>query len=236
MSKYLYAFDVDQAYQLVKVTNADGSTKTSRPDFYNYYMGCRAVRLHFDSQPAFEDKYRLWLHFVQDKNGRWIHRTLHTSIVYKIMETDAGIEVHTHNSIYYLVKTELKEAEYQDEAELVELYLSLDDEENFCKGFFYDSSKEAHELFLRIHVGMFVDTALIGTKEGIKLCRYYITPEKVEFYDTLYKQQDYSVPMLIHNNGSQNLVICFEFLDLTWTIRPGESERITPYRPIGSDI
>ena len=239
MGNYLYAFDPDQAYQLTKVTNADGLAKTSRLDFYNYYMGCRAVRLHFDAQPTYENKHRFWMHFVQDENGNWIQRNLHTSIVYKIIETDVELEVHTHNSIYHLVKTELKETEYQDEAELIELYLSMDDEDNFCKGFYYDSDKRVYELLPCIHVGMFADTALIGIKEDngsmTGLCRYYIEPDKVEFYDTACNQQGNRIPMLIHNNGSENLKISFQFMDLTWTIKSGESRKIIPYRPEGSD-
>lgn len=239
MSKYLFDFDPDQAYQLIKVMNSDGTVKTERQDFYNYYMGCRAICLHFDSQPVYEGKHRLWLYFVQNEDGGWIQRNLHTSIVYKIVETKDGVEIHTHNSIYCLQKTILKEVEYQDEAELLELYLSMDDEDNFCKGFYYDNSKKAYELFPRINIGMFVDTVLLGIKEdsgGVKgMCRYYIEPDQIEFYDTARNQEGNRIPMLIHNNGSENLKICFQFMDLTWTIKSGESKKIIPYRPEGSD-
>lgn len=239
MNKNMYDFDLEQAYQLVKITNSNGTTKEERPDFYKLYLGCKAVGIQFDSQPDFENKHRLWMHFIQDENGNWIRRDLHTSIVYQINETVDGIEVHTHNSIYYLQKTVLEEPEYREEAELIELYLSLDDNCNFCKGFYYDCNKEKHELFPYIHVGLVVDTALVGIKERIEecdfLCRYYIWPDKIEFYNTIYQQQDYSVPILVHNNGSQNLIVCFEFMNVTWTIKPGESKRIVPYRLDGAD-
>lgn len=234
-----YEFDPKQAYQLVVVTNPDGSAKTERLDFYSLYLNNIAVNLHYDREPTFWGYYRLWLEFVQDSNGKWLNRSLHTSIVYKVEETDSCVKIHTNNSIYHLQKAKIQEPVFQEDAELIELYLSLQEHSYFCKGFYYDENSNPHELFVHINIGFAVDTALIGTAEdaiwGVYACRYYIRPDKIEFYDTLYGQQDYSKPILIHNIGNKDLVVGFEFFDHTWTIKPGESKRIVSYNPTGVD-
>ena len=61
------------------------------------------------------------------------------------------------------------------------------------------------------------------------VCRYFPNA-KVEFYDTLYGQQDYSTPMLIHNTGKRDLVVGFQMYPYEWKIEPGTSKHIMPYQ------
>lgn len=121
-------------------------------------------------------------------------------------------------------KTELKEVLYQDEANLIELYMSLEDDNYFGAGVYYDAEKKIYELREYVHLGMFQDSVLIhlAEKEMVTACRYFPTGNYVEFYDTLYGQQDYSTPMLIHNTGKKELPIRFQMYPHVWTIKPGE--------------
>lgn len=50
-------------------------------------------------------------------------------------------------------------------------------------------------------------------------------PDTIEFYNTLYRQQDYSRRILVHKIP---LVIQFEGFRAAWTILTGESKMITP--------
>lgn len=239
IDKKKYRFDPEQAYQLVAVTNTDGSEKTERLDFYNQYLGGIITFIQYD-QFAYDDgRFRLWLYFKRDARGSHINRNIHTSLVNYVEETESGLKIHTENSIYILEETDLEQETLLDAANLIELYLSLDDNYYFCKGYYYDSEKKAHELYTNIHLGFIVDSCLIGTMEGIQwgtfVCRYLLGEDRIIFYDTLHHQQDYSTPMLIHNTGSGDMVICFDGYPEKWTIRPGESKRIAPYSPDGSD-
>lgn len=72
---------------------------------------------------------------------------------------------------------------------------------------------------------MVVDSCLIfDPREGPERFygRYYLqSPGEVEFYDTLYGQQDYSVPMLIHNCGTIPLAISLEGYGQMGKVDPG---------------
>lgn len=234
-----FEFDPEQAYQLVFVKNRDGSEKKERPYFYNQYLGCVCTFIEYDDFEYEDGRSSLWMYFRRDSKGNYINRNIHTSLVNHVVETENGLKIHTENSIYILEKTVLGHKELLDVANLIELYLSLDDNFYFCKGFYYDPEKNAHELYTSVHVGFMVDSCLIGTYEGRQwgnfVCRYFLGGEQIKFYDTLYHQQDYSTPMLIHNNGSGDMVVCFEGFPETWTIKPGKSRRIVPYSPEGAD-
>ena len=70
------------------------------------------------------------------------------------------------------------------------------------------------------------------------MCRFYLrnaAKEFIEFYDTLYGQQEYSIPILIHNVGEKDLIIKFEGCSETWIIKAGESNNIIPYVSKGED-
>ena len=137
-------------------------------------------------------------------------------------------------------EAEVKEIEPLEESNLIELYLSMEEDYHFAAGFYYDAEKQTHKLCEFVHLGMIVDSVLIGMYEqtlyGCYACRYFLRDDCIEFYDTIYFQQDYSTPMLIHNTGKSDLIIRFEAYPKKWTIKPGESKRIMPFSPDGADV
>ena len=234
-----FEFDPEQAYRLVAVTDKNERDKVHSHVFYEDRFNCVAVNFHYDDFPSHGDKYCMNMKFIQTEDGLWCKRGLHTSTVWEVKETENGVKLITSNSIYVFEKAELNEVTYQDEANLIELYMSLEDDDYFGKGFYYDTEKKPHELREHVHVGMFQDSVLIHfiKEENLQgcACRYFPMGNYVEFYDTLYKQQDYSTPMLIHNTGKKDLPIRFEAYPHVWTIKPGESKRIMPFTPDGAD-
>lgn len=235
-----FEFDKQQAYKLVAVTDREGNDKTHSQPLYADAEGFIAVNLRYDEKSNYNGFQRMHLDFVQDEEGRWVNRGIHTSPVYEVKTTDNGIAIHTHNSVYVLEKAELKETPICTDKNTIELYLSMDEHYHFGKGFYWDEAGTPHELEADINVGTFTDTVLIGIPEhsffGEYACRYYYRRSSIEFYDTLYHQQDYSKPMLIHNTSKDKpLLICFEGYDREWTIAPGESKQIMPFNPIGAD-
>lgn len=235
----MYEFDPKQTYRLVDIRDLAGNTKVQERALYRERVGCIAQNIErkeycVDGETA----NVLEMKFVQDRDGRWICRYLRTSPVSEILEKENVIEVHTQNSIYVFESVELVPPVYQDTSNLIELYLS-DEGHRFCKGFYYDEDKQPHELVCWIHVGMFVDSCLIFLHRpqtlGTIVCRYYIRSDSVEFYDTLYQQQEYSIPILIHNQTPKPMRVRFEFFDAVWTIPPWDRKIITPYSYDGTD-
>lgn len=229
-----FKFDPEQAYRLVAVKHLQGGDK--KEGFYAERLNCIASQLHYDEEPVYgsDHLFRMRMHFVENKNGQPINRDIHTSVVLDVKETDnGGLKIYTRNSVYILEKAVLKEITYQDAAELVELYLSLEENYHFAKGFYYDDDKKPHELEYEIHLGMFTDTVLIGTHEDTQLtrylCRYYYNNSNVEFYSAP------RIPMLIHNVGTSPLEIKFEHRPQRWTIQPGKSKQIMYYGKGGAE-
>ena len=121
---------------------------------------------------------------------------------------------------------------------LIELFLH-DRGERFGRGIYHDPLGGCHRLECQIHMGMFTDSCLIQVAEGpgwgVCACRYFPREDGVEFYDTLYNEQDYSTPMRIHNTGKTPLRVRFQFYDPVWTVPPGGSRELFPYRAEGAD-
>lgn len=239
-TKKRYEFDTEQAYRLVAVTDKNGRDKEHYRDFYEAIVKCVAVNFHYDDVPSHEEYYRSRMKFVRNELGQPVCRSLHTSTVWSVEETENGVKLMTSNSIYVFEKAEIKEIPKLEEANLIELYMSLEDDYCFGAGFYYDAEKNAHELREYVHLGMFQDSVLIHiVKDELLMdcaCRYFPMGNSVEFYDTLYCEQDYSTPMLIHNTGKQELQIRFQMYEHVWTIKPGESKRIIPFKPDGADM
>ena len=221
-------------YRLVDVQSPDGHSKVETQPLYRERAGCIAKNLRvipFGSGTAVR------MDFVQDAGGNWINRPLRTSPISEISEEDM-LTIRTKNSIYILEPAELVEPEYPEDTELIELFLS-EDGMRFCKGIYHDADKKLHELQCITHLGMVTDSCLIYTVDDNNLdecmCRYFPESGGVEFYNTLYNQQDYSRRLLIHNTGLQPLKIRFESYDAVWTLLPGEQRMITPYCADGAD-
>lgn len=234
-----FEFNPEQAYRLIAVTDKEGRDKGHSKDFYEERLNCVAINFKYDSRPSHDDKYRLNMSFIQTEDGLWCKRSLHTSTVWEVEETENGIKLHTSYSIYVFEKAELKEVTYKDAANLIELYMSLEDDDYFGKGYYYDEDKKVHELKEHVHVGTFQDSVLVDFMPGDSIhgtvCRYFPLWSSVEFYDTFPHQQEYKTPMLIHNTGKHNLPIRFQGYSKVWTIKPGESKTIIPYKPDGAD-
>lgn len=226
-------------YRLIAITDRAGNDKSQSKDLYRNRINCIATHFHYDEQPCYEGLYRLNMDFVENANGQPCDRGLHTSPVYEVVETADGMAIYTHYSIYIFQEATVKEPVFQDEANLIELYLADDNDYYFEKGYFYDDKKVIHPLKRHLNIGMFYDSVLLDvageTEWGNYVCRFFPNWREVKFYDTLYHQQDYELPMLIHNTGTTKLRVKFEGMKAEWRIQPGESRRILPFNPEGAD-
>lgn len=223
--------DKNAVYRLLDVLDHQGHSRVESRKLYRDRVGCLAHDLHRDGNT-------LRMTFVRDPAGNLIKRHLHTSTVVGLEEQRGLLVVKTLNSMYLLEPVEPQVlAENPDvfpaallgepyEGELIELYL-MEEGDHFCKGIYWDAHRAAHSLELLRHVGMVVDSCLLrdpcGEPERF-YCRYYLElPEKVEFYDTLYGQQDYSIPILIHNCGTIPLHILLAIYGEVGTVDPGKA-------------
>lgn len=226
-----YNFDTESAYRLIDVQDHSGNSKIESRDLYKERVGCIAKRIRSSTINIEEKPCRIiWMEFVLDGCGHWIYKRLRTSPVIDVTHNGKYIEVKTINSIYVLEPAVLPPHEYQDAADLIELYLS-DEGNRFVKGFYYDTDKVPHDLEAFVHESLVVDSCLVHFSDdfitGI-VCRYFIQPETVEFYDTLYHQQEYNTPILIHNCSDKPMKVEFPFSVDVWTIEPWGETKIVP--------
>ncbi len=233
MENKRFEFNKEQAYRLIAVTDKNSVDKVNSNKLYKSRINCIATNFCYDEHSFHEGKYRMQMIFIQTDSGLWCTRKLHTSLVSHVEEHENQIKIYTANSIYTFEKAVLNKIPYRDESNLIELYLSLEDSSYFGKGFYYDANKKPYELEKYVHYGRIQDSVLINCLSCEELqsetvCRYF--PKGcIEFYDTLYGQQDYSTPMLIHNTGKEPLVVRFQFHPKEWTILSGESKYIIPF-------
>lgn len=215
-----------KVYQLQDVLDLHGTSKVD--DLYMNRIGCRTTDIKKQVVEP-DGSYVMRMNFTQDHNGYPTKKSLRTSIVSQIVDKDDMIEVWTQNSIYLFKEAEMATTKFLDEANIIELYL-CDEGYQFCAGFYYDENKRPHELHESVHLGMFQDSVIIYLGDDISnsACRYFPFGHTIEFYDTIYHQQPYDLPMLIHNQGCNPLTIRFEGHSKTWTIYPFEDERIVP--------
>lgn len=223
----------DRTYRLVSILDRNGNrradTDPRRREFYSNLEGCIAQNIR-EGTYLFSGEKIMRVDIIQDPDGNCINRNFHTSPVEQICETeDGGLEITTVRSVYRFEPAEPKTPVYQDDAELIELYL-CDQNYQFSAGFYYDADKHPHQLRESVHLGTFQDSVLIFQSDNVSncVCRYFPLGSTVEFYDTIDQQQDYSSRILIHNTGSIPLTILFQGFKDTWTIQPGASQMIMP--------
>lgn len=216
-----------KVYKLVAILDHQGNSKVSSKPFYENSVGSITDNIE-KYTPWGVDGYCFRLHFAQDAEGRWTNNRLRTSLVTEVREQEGRVEVVTANSIYVLEPAELPEPEPRDAANLIEMWLN-NQRSQFCKGYYYDAEKQRHELVSDMHLGTTTDSCLISLKEDLSVivCRYFPRESSVKFYNTIYRQQDYSTPMLIHNVGDRPLGIKFGSMTCA-TIEPGEEKLIQP--------
>lgn len=229
------ALDRNAAYRLADVQDHQGNSRVESRKLYRDRVGCLATDLHWEGRT-------LRMVFVRDKAGNWIRRRLRTSTVLGVEEKAGCLAVRTLNSVYLLEPAPLPEElpeeyparslEEGETGEVIELYLS-EEGNHFCKGTYWDGEKTAHPLAASMHLGMAEDSCLIGEKDCMQRiwCRYYVRgPRDIQFYDTLYRQQDDSIPLLIHNCGTIPLKIHFESGGPEGRVLPGERLLLCPGR------
>lgn len=234
----MYKIDSSKTYRLADVTDHNGNTKINSHPKYERWIGRIAKNIRVD-RTTFEGTPMVRMEFVQDKDGMRIRKSMHTSEMHDITLHDNGrIDILTRNSVYILEPAEIKSLEpFDGETPLIELRIS--DNVEFRSGIYYDSDNVPHELACRTHVGTFKDSCLIYLAEEQTMdeivCRYFPKGNEIEFYDTLYGQQDYSVKMLIHNESDVELKVSFENFDAVRTIPAGGKKSIIPYDSEGAD-
>lgn len=230
----------EKTYRLVSILDKDGNRKAEtshrHQEFYRSLEGCIARNIR-ESTSFYHDGTFARVDVVQDPEGKWINRNFRTSELKEIRELEnGGLEMITENSVYTFEPAEINPPVYQDDADLIELYL-CDTNSQFAAGFYYDEEKQPHRLYGSVHLGTFQDSVMVCLAEepGICTCRFFPKGHTIEFYNTLYGQQDYSHRILIHNTAKIPLAIQFEGFQVTWTILPGESKTITPFCADGAD-
>lgn len=228
-----FEFNPMKTYRLTAITDREGNDKSQSNSLYRNRINCIATNFQYDEQPCYEGMYRMTMDFVENAVGQSCNRGLHTSPVYEVVETADGMAIYTHYSVYLFEEADIKEPIFQDEANLIELYLADNDGYYFEKGYLYDEKKVIHTLAPYLNIGMFQDSVLLGVAGEDEwdnyACRFFPQWGGIEFYDTLYHQQDYELPILIHNIGTTKLTVRFQGMKVIWTIPPGESKRIIPY-------
>lgn len=231
---------IDNTYRLVGIFDREGHCRADvdprHREFYSNLEGCLVRNIREDTYFYTGDKI-MRIDVVQDPNGNYINRNFKTSPLEDIRELDDGVlEIVTMRSVYRFESAEIKPPIYQDDAELIELYL-CDENSQFAAGYYYDDEKQPHTLIGSVHLGTFQDSVMVCLEEepGICTCRFFPKGHTIEFYNTLYGQQDYSRRILVHNTGKSPLLIQFEGFRATWTILPGESKWIQPFCADGAD-
>ena len=214
----------DKSFRLLQVLNHSLLPKTGR--FYSQRIGCITTNIH-KGHVAIDGSYAIHMTFVQDNNGQVIKRSLRTSNVKKVVENGCNLEIHTENSIYIFEETQYTPSKHLCVTNLIELFFN-DEDYQFDGGIYYDDNATPHELSEYVHAGMFQDSVLVCFADDyfITVCRYFPLGSAIEFYDTLYHQQSYITPMLIHNRGQSLLTIRFQGHRSAWEIPPGECVRI----------
>lgn len=233
--------NTEKIYRIIGIFDREGNRRSEtshrHQDFYRSLEGCIARNIR-KSTSFYRDGEFARVEVVQDPSGKWINRNFKTSELKEIRELEnGGLEMITENSVYSFEPAELKPPVYLDEANLVELYMTVVNVQ-FCNGFIYDENKVPHQLTHDVHGGMFQDSVLIRRVDdsmGEYVCRYFPRSSSVKFYDTIYRQQDYAIPMLIHNTGDFPLIVEFAGFRGRWTILPDESKRIQPFCADGAD-
>ena len=219
--------DYDKYYKIIDIQTPEGISKVHTKLTYLLFINNTITRL----RPSFlkDSSFCVRMNSVLNADGRWANYKLCTSLVSYIKEDDETLYIHTKNSIYVLKPAEKPTYTFLDKSDFIELYIN-NYGDHFCKGYYYDNNKTPYELDCYVNVGMFQDSCLIKIADDPFMenivCRYFPKRNGIQFYDTLYHQQDYSTPILIHNTADEPIDISFEWSDEMIVIPEGESELI----------
>lgn len=219
----MFVPDPEKAYQLMEVTNLDGSAKTSRLSFYEERVGCIGkLELQVGNKPEMNC---LFVKFCRKENGKRTNLRLRTSPLIDIEQSEDFLVVTTSRSIYIFTEALLPATEYLQEKNLVELYLT-DTDSLFCEGVLYDGKGATHALNCVAHEGMFEDTFLLLDEDQQIVCRYCECWQGISFYRAIgWPDADFS-EFLVHNESEKPLEIRFEAHKELFIVPSGESLRI----------
>lgn len=226
----MFEFAEGKYYRLTDVRDLFGRSKAHMDGLYSSRVGCLTSYIRLCPYSSDVEGLCMYVHFRQDSDGNFINRHLRTSLVSEVIEHDSGtVEVITNNSIYVFELAAPLEPEYREATNLLELWLGTGDY-MFDKGVHYDTDGVPHLLTNSIHLGTVRDSCLISYQDSLSTtaCRYFPHYQRVEFYDTIYGQQDYTVPMLVHNTSGASLTVEFQFGGVEQTIEPGGKLLIHP--------
>jgi len=222
-------FDLKNSYRLIAVLDHKGDSKVHERTLYEERIQCIATDFILPD----EENPFLFCHFVQNEKGDWINRKLRTSAVNSMKKTNWGFAVQTDNSVYLFEEADLKPVKHLKVKNTIELYLSMKAKFHFVKGFYYDNEGTPYELIEHPHLGTFVDSVLIAAKDREQyfdyMCRYFMHADSIEFYNTIYGQQPYETPIIIHNLDDADMTIKREFRKESWVIPAGESAQFVPF-------
>ena len=226
----MFGFGEGKYYRLTDVRDLFGRSKSHTNNLYSSRVGCLTQHIRLQPRNSKVDGLCLYAWFIQDARGNFVNRRLRTSLVSEVIEHDEGsVEVITANSIYVFEPATPLEPEFREAANLMELWLGSGDY-LFDKGVHYDTDGVPHLLTCSIHLGTFQDSCLINYQDGLSItaCRYFPHDHRVEFYDTIYKQQDYTTPLWIHNTSKAPLTVEFQFGGVEHIIEPGGELLVHP--------
>ena len=139
----------DNTYCLIGIFDREGNRRADvdlrNQEFYSNLEGCFARNIREDTYFYTGDKI-MRVDVVQDPEGRWINRNFRTSPLEEVRETEnGGLEIVTMRSVYRFEPADIKSPVYQDDAELIELYL-CDTNSQFAAGYYYDEEKQPQTL------------------------------------------------------------------------------------------
>ena len=147
----------DQAYKLIDVRGHDGKSRVE--ELYTNRVGCITNQIALWEWPG--NRVVARMKFILAGNWNPVNLGLRTSHVESVnVQDDDKLEISTRNSVYFFSKIEVPEDKMPHTPDLIELYLS-NEEEKFLKGCYFDADKNVHPLSLDLHVGMTTDSALI---------------------------------------------------------------------------
>lgn len=226
--------DNRKIYKLSEITDKNGISKINESELYQEIIGAKVRNLLLEEISDGEHQSALRME-MKTRHGKIFD--FQTSLVCGITEEAEGLTVTTHNSIYRFEET----GDFSDELKnppaarkgCIELYLrSVGD--RFCQGYYYNAQGKAIELECVVHSGMMADSCLIVTKgeecEETIVCRYFPRCSgTIQFYNNIYNEQRQSLPILIHNEGSEPLFIKFQRSSAKIEIEPGKEKTLLPF-------
>lgn len=216
----MFTPDPQKAYQLVEVTNLDGTAKNSRALFYEERLGCIGhLQLQTDTNPK---NACLFAHFCRTAQGNRTNLQLRTSPLFDIECNDGILQATTYHSIYYFEETTLPVSTHLQEKNLIDLYLT-DTGDHFCEGTLYDGDGIPHTLHCLAHEGLFEDSYLLYERLPDFVCRYFTDLLGLCFYKA---PPSRFAALLLHNESVKPLRIRFQGIREEVILAAGQQVRI----------